>query len=249
MRDFLDKYLHQYCEVKAYILDPAKCENSDNGTARPQPLPDSSEPMDRDPFNGLIKIDIISAQRGFSDPKTENESHNGFESLSKQLRQYFTKHLDPSDSPGTNDIGALQAIEKARTTFDKELKTSFEPAISELEKLNYPGFSDPQISLKSKINQIDSLNHKAAVQLNILLESDNSTILSLPEQYNGLGYQNLISMIFKLIRFRDEWMRSGKAKKKQSDDDTVIEPLHIVLIEEPEAHLHVQIQQVFIKKA
>lgn len=54
-------------------------------------------------------------------------------------------------------------------------------------------------------------------------------------------------MVFNLIRFRDEWMRVGKAAKKQSDDDTIIEPLHIVLIEEPEAHLHAQVQQVFIK--
>ena len=44
-------------------------------------------------------------------------------------------------------------------------------------------------------------------------------------------------------------MRVGKAAKKQSGNDTFIEPLHIVLIEEPEAHLHAQVQQVFIKKA
>ena len=28
-----------------------------------------------------------------------------------------------------------------------------------------------------------------------------------------------------------------------------VEPLHLVLIEEPEAHLHAQVQQIFIKKA
>jgi len=56
-------------------------------------------------------------------------------------------------------------------------------------------------------------------------------------------------MVFSLIRFRDEWMRIGKAAKKQSEDNTIIEPLHIVLIEEPEVHLHAQVQQVFIKKA
>lgn len=55
-------------------------------------------------------------------------------------------------------------------------------------------------------------------------------------------------MIFKLIRFRDGWMRTGKAKKEK-DGLEFIEPLHLVLIEEPEAHLHTQVQQVFIKKA
>ena len=249
MRDFLDRGLHNHFEVRAFILDPARCCDAIDGTAKPQPLPANSEPMDKEPFEGLFKIDVISAQRGFSDPKTEDDSHSGFASLSTQLRQYFTKHLDPSESPDASDIDALQAIEAAKTVFDEKLKTSFKSAIGELEKLNYPGFSDPQISLTSKICAVDSLDHKTAVQYNVLPECDDSAALSLPEQYNGLGYQNLISMVFSLIRFRDEWMRIGKAAKKQSGDGSIVEPLHIVLIEEPEAHLHAQVQQVFIKKA
>ena len=249
MQDFLDRELHKHFKVKAYILDPTKCEEPDNSTAMPQPLPVDSEPMDKEPFNGLFKVHVIPAQRGFSDPKTEDESHSGFASLSKQLRQYFTKHLNPSESPDASDIAALQAIEEAKAVFDEKLKTSFKPAIGELEGLNYPGFSDPQISLTSEINVVDSLDHKTAVRFNVSPESDDSIALSLPEQYNGLGYQNLISMVFSLIRFRDEWMHVGKAAKRQSGDDTIIEPLHIVLIEEPEAHLHAQVQQVFIKKA
>jgi predicted ATP-dependent endonuclease of OLD family len=249
MRDFLDRELHRYFEVKVYILDPAQCCDPENGVAKPQPLPADSEPMDREPFDGLFKIDVIPAHRGFSDPKTEDDSHSGFASLSKQLRQYFTKHLNPSESPDSSDIAALQAIEEAKAVFDEKLKTSFKPAIGELGGLNYPGFSDPQLSLTSEIDVVNTLNHETAVRFNVSPESDDSIALSLPEQYNGLGYQNLISMVFSLIRFRDEWMRVGKAEKKQSGDDTIIEPLHLVLIEEPEAHLHAQVQQVFIKKA
>jgi len=249
MRDFLDRELHRHFEIKVYILDPTQCCDPENGVAKPQPLPADNEPMDREPFDGLFKIDVISAQRGFSDPKTEDDSHSGFASLSTQLRQYFSKHLDPSESPDASDIEALQAIEAAKTVFDEKLKTSFAPAIGELEGLNYPGFSDPQISLTSKINPIDSLDHKTAVQFNVLPEDTDSMSLSLPEKYNGLGYQNLISMVFSLIRFRDEWIRVGKAAKKQSNDEAIIEPLHLVFIEEPEAHLHAQVQQVFIKKA
>ena len=249
VRHFLDKVLHTYFEVKAFILDPAQCCDPENGVAKPQPLPANSEPMDREPFDGLFKIDVISAQRGFSDPKTEDESHSGFASLSTQLREYFSKHLDPSESPDASDIEALQAIEAAKSVFDDKLKMSFEPAIRELEGLNYPGFSDPKISLTSKISTVESLNHETAVQFVVLPDRDDSTVLSLPEKYNGLGYQNLISMVFNLIGFRDKWMRVGKMAKKQKSADAIIEPLHIVLIEEPEAHLHAQIQQVFIKKA
>lgn len=245
MRNFLDRQLHTQFEVQSYILDPAQCRAPEKGVAKPQSLPADSDPLSKDPFEGLIKIDVITAQRGFSDPKTEDSSHSGFASLSTQLRGYFSKHLNPSEAPDASDIEALEAIEAAKTVFNEKLKTSFEPAVGELEGLNYPGFSDPRISITSKIDPRDSLDHETAVQFDL----PGVDSLSLPEKYNGLGYQNLISMVFNLIRFRDEWMRVGKAGKEQGVKDTAIEPLHVVLVEEPEAHLHAQVQQVFIKKA
>ena len=243
IRDFLDRRLHSQFEVQSYILDPAQCQDPVQGIAKPQSLPPDSNSLKKDPFDGLIKIDIITAQRGFSDPKTDDEPHTGFASLSTQLRRYFSKHLNPSDAPDASDIEALEAIEAAKTVFNEKLVTSFKPAIGELEGLNYPGFSDPKISITSKIDPRDSLDHEAAVQFDL----PGSDSLFLPEKYNGLGYQNLISMVFNLIRFRDEWMRVGKAAKNQDTKDA-IEPLHLVLVEEPEAHLHAQVQQVFIKK-
>lgn len=81
-----------------------------------------------------------------------------------------------------------------------------------------------------------------------LLGKDFDKHLKLSETHNGLGYQNLISMTFKLMAFRDEWMKVGKASKDKKEDEE-FEPLHVVLIEEPEAHLHAQVQQVFIKEA
>ena len=245
MRDFLDRQLSSQFEVQSYILDPAQFQNSVQGIARPQSLPPDSEPLKKDPFEGLIKIDVIPAQRGFSDPKTEGESQSSFERLSTQLRHYFSKHLNPSEAPDASDIEALEAIEAAKTVFNVKLKSSFEPAIKELEGLNYPGFSDPTISITSKIDPLGSIDHEAAVQFDL----PGVHSLSLPEKYNGLGYQNLISMVFKLIRFRDEWMRVRKAGKNQETKDSAIESLHLVLIEEPEAHLHAQVQQVFIRKA
>lgn len=246
MRDFLDKELHKHFSINAYILDPSKCADQN-----PQNLPESSVPIAGDPFKGLFKIDIIHAQRGFSDPNSTEEGSKGDRPLSAQLKKYFEKHLNPSELPDSNDLDALEAIDTARTAFDERLKESFKASISELEGLNYPGFSDPKIQISSKVNPLEGLNHEAAIQFNVLRDESNPDDISLwlPEKYNGLGYQNLISMIFNLIRFRDEWMRIGKAGKRTEGSDDFIEPLHIVLVEEPEAHLHAQVQQVFIKKA
>lgn len=246
MRDFLDRELHKHFEVKAYILDPSKCDEK-----IPQSLPENSEPVEGDPFGGLFKIDIINAQRGFSDPNSVTDGSKGDRRLSTQLRRYFEKHLNPSELPDNNDLDALEAIDTARTAFDKRLKESFKASIGELEGLNYPGFSDPIIQISSKVDPLEGLNHDAAIQFNVLRDESNPDDISLclPEKYNGLGYQNLISMIFNLIRFRDEWVRVGKAGKRTVNSQDFIEPLHIVLVEEPEAHLHAQVQQVFIKKA
>ena len=242
--DFLDKKgnLNKYFSVKTYLLDTSLQSSF-------QKLPNESIPIESDVFNGLIKVDIINAQRGFSDINAEGSESSNLKNLSSQLRSYYDKHLNPTENPSIDDVKALGAIQKAKEMFDEDLNASFTSSLNELQQLNYPGFGNPNIKLSSKFDTVDSLNHDSSVQYFL---SDNNSKLSLPEKYNGLGYQNLISMIFKLIRFRDEWMQVGKKYKSDSIDNTnkiEFEPLHIVLIEEPEAHLHAQVQQVFIKEA
>ncbi len=244
MKEFLEKNLHDYFGVHAYILDPTKIDNIC------QSIPDEWEPLDGDPFKGLFKIDIINAQRGFFDPNTSGGTLND-KRLTAQLRDYFNKHLDPNKSPEPEDIEALDAINTAQTAFDDKLKAKFKKSIDELESINYPGFTNPKLTLTSRLNPLDGLKHDAAIQYQVPQKdaSEDTQFLRLPEIYNGLGYQNLISMIFRLIGFRDEWMRIGKVDKEKTEDDSFFELLHLVLIEEPEAHLHAQVQQVFIRKA
>lgn len=231
--DFCEHKLNAHFTIKTYLLDPNKYDEQ-------QELLDNNIALEGDVLKGLIKIDIINAQRGFSDANSETVESNSSRNLSSQLRAYYDKHLNPTLEPTEKDIDALESINNAQDDFDKNLKESFKTSLSELEGLNYPGFGNPQIQLSTKVSTADGLQHDSAVKY--YLDKD----LSLPEKYNGLGYQNLISIIFKLIRFRDEWMRVGK---NAITDDEVIEPLHLILIEEPEAHLHAQVQQVFIKKA
>jgi len=238
MWDFLEKKLNTHFSVKTYLLNPLLKDC-------PQPLTEFDIPIEGESLNKLIRVDIINAQRGFSDANTDAPDGNNSKNLSSQLRSYYDEHLNPTINPTAEDIAALQLIHDAKETFDKNLKESFKTALGELELLNYPGFGNPKINLSSQINTVDSLQHDSSVQYTL---DDGNSGLSLPEKYNGLGYQNLISMIFKLIGFRDKWMKIGKSLNP-TDTEMIFEPLHLVLVEEPEAHLHAQVQQVFIKEA
>ncbi len=229
--------------IKSYILDPSKVGDLKSQNQVPQELSLKSVPIDKNSFKGLIKVSTINAQRGFSN------DHNGLKPLSTQFRDYYSQHLSPEDKPNEDDLDALSAIDNATKAFDDKLKASFAPSLLELGDLNYPGFGNPNITISSSISPLDGISHDSAIQFEIMKDKDGKkTLLSLPEQTNGLGYQNLISIVFELIRFRDEWMKVGK-KSQNDGEDEIFEPLHLVLIEEPEAHLHAQVQQVFINKA
>lgn len=251
--EFLQRRLAAFFTVRAYVLDPAGCVDPEHGVARPQAL-NGSEPIDGDPFRGLIRVDEISAQRGFGVAGEGNDDEaagavNGSRKLSTQLRQYYTRHLDPYESPDAQDLLALKSIEDAQNAFNLRLNDGFKSPLKEMRKLGYPGVTDPKLNISTRLRPVEGLNHDAAVQFVVpIRDGENAIDLYLPEDSNGLGYQNLISMVFRLMAFRDSWMRVGKARQKAADD-AIIPPLHLVLIEEPEAHLHTQVQQVFIRQA
>ena len=235
--DFLERKLSTYFTIKSYILDPSKAADHS-----PQETVFEMECLTDNPLKGIVRINMISAQRGFSDTDKKELSEVERTSLSSQIRGYYDKYLDPEKTPSPEDLSILVATEQARKVFDQNLETKFEPAIKELEELGYPGVTNPQITISSKVTTTEMLKHDSAVQYSLGAKEEG---FMLPEKYNGLGYQNLISIVFDLITFRDGWMRKGKA----NSTDEIIEPLQLVLVEEPEAHLHVQVQQVFIRKA
>lgn len=183
--DYLGKgdFFHTLFETKAYVLDPSKMNDD-----ALQPTDYLMECATSNPLSGLVKIDIISAQRGFSDTSDEGVGEVNYhaQNLSSQLRNYYDKHLDPENEPSPEDLKTLKAMEKAKEAFNATLSNKFHDAILELEDLGYPGVNDPKITIESKVSASDTLKHDAAVQY--ALTSNPKDNMKLPEKYNGLGY-------------------------------------------------------------
>lgn len=251
--DFLSKHFQTHLELRQYVLDPEQFQSPKDDCARVQDLPQDAKPLASNPLAEIVLIDEINAQRGLGDvgeqsPDASTGRISDTTRLSRQLSDYYTKHLDPAEHPGPEDLDALETIAIAQHDFDDRLKQAFRDAFEEMAELSYPGVTDPRIRVASKLSATESLKHESAVSFELDRANGSSTSqMYLPEGQNGLGYQNLISMIFRLMSFRDRWLHVGKAAKPALEAS--IQPIHLVLIEEPEAHLHVQVQQVFAKKA
>lgn len=251
--DYLSRNFQKHMTLRYYVLDPSKFRDPTKDYAEIQDLPAGAEPLRSNPLERIVRIDEINAQRGLGDATHSGRDGSAVQAggtarLSRQLSDYYTNHLDPSESPSLGDLDALRTIAVAQEQFDARLAASFKTPLAEMATLNYPGISDPKIQIASKLSASESLNHESAVSFALDIDGRPATKgLHLPEGQNGLGYQNLISMVFRMMSFRDRWMRVGKALT--SNPDKPIEPIHLVLVEEPEAHLHIQVQQVFAKKA
>lgn len=231
--DFLGKgsNLREYFDVKYYIIDPA-LEPDDEEKA--QDTPDIA--LDKNPLEELIRVDTILASRDFSDP--EGQSDSDIDTLSRQFQKYYSSTNLEEEVLTPGDLELVGGIAKANETYDAKLTKTFETPVKELRNINYPGFQNPEIKIRSKIQIEEAIKHESAVQFAIQGMAD----LALPEKYNGLGYRNLISIYLKLMDFREKWLRPLNEGKN-------IEPIHLVFVEEPEAHLHAQAQQVFVRKA
>lgn len=260
LTDYLENDLTRHVALRTYVLDPraeTRTSPTDKGVARPQALPEGAIPLPGNPFGELIVIHEISAQREFADAGTSAADGDPRPArfkrrLSEQVRSYYDRHLELSTDLSTDDSAAIGAMQEAERAFDRKLESGFSKALGELDDLGYPGIENPSIAFNTRLRGSDGLKHGSAVQYKVTTAVDqNDSDRHLPEDFAGLGYQNLISMVFLLMSFRDDWLASVTSLQggSQSTEEGEIPPLHLVLVEEPEAHLHAQVQQVFIKRA
>ena len=186
---------------------------------RPYSEAEEAENVSRADINKLIQTGFIDAQRVLDDSNAESRSK-----LSKIFQAQF-RNENETDEKKSEEL--LQALETASGNIDGKLKTFFSPFVTYFNTFGFPGMGKEKVELKSQLEpEILFTNN-----VKLFYNHDGK---SLPEKYNGLGYSNLICMIAQIIGFYNE------IKDKKNN-------LNLIFIEEPEAHMHPQMQSVFIK--
>lgn len=238
--DFLEKgrNFSKLIKQKHYVLSK---ETEPNANEILQPL--KSEALKK-----LIRVDVISEQRGLGaeDNTDQKGPYSEKQRLNKLLRDYYERILNPEETPEADDLKVLGQQQNLEQDFTKRLNNQFEAPFEELKSMGYPGIGgNPTVEIAAQISGTDALQKSSSVRYRFDKKEDEF----LPESYLGLGYQNLIYLTFRLLEFRDKWMRIGKSASSGDNVEEQIEQIHLVLLEEPEVNLHAQVQRVFVSKA
>ncbi|MDH0345628.1 ATP-dependent nuclease [Aeromonas dhakensis] len=238
--DFLEKgrNFSKFIKQKHYVLSK-ETESSSN---------EILQLLKSEALKKLIRVDVISEQRGLG--AEDNADQKGpcseKQRLNKLLRDYYERILNPEDYPEAEDLKVLGQQQSLENDFTKRLNDQFEAPLEELKSMGYPGIGgNPTVEIFAQISGMDALQKSSSVRYRF----DKKDEEFLPESYLGLGYQNLIYLTFRLLEFRDKWMRVGKSASSGDNVEEQIEPIHLVLLEEPEVNLHAQVQRVFVSKA
>jgi len=185
-----------------------------------------AHPMDPDEakksLKSLIRIDFVDAQRNIDDHEATRSNR-----LSTAFAAFYKKNLQQADV----SKAANQVIDENNEKLNEHYKKHFKDLMDIIHNLGVPSINDRQLKL------ISSLSPEVALQGNTsLLYVDPDLNHELPEAYNGLGFKNLVYMAIQVSHFHLQWISTEERR-----------PLcQVIFIEEPEAHLHSQVQQTFI---
>ena len=239
--DYWLRYPNDLSRIMVYKLDPSKGPMATPPAEAPQDLPTCASPLDRGTLSQLVRVDFVAAQRGLgaeeADSRPGSDPHRvGL--FSNQVLKFARRNLgNTGHSPGHHP-DLIAAVAKAQDDLDSQIRSALDPTIKDVRKLGYPGLHDPQeIHFRTRIQTADLLDHSTAVQYRLAGQLSDTYF---PEHAIGLGYQNLQSLSYQLVSFREARLNPDKGAPPA---------VHLVLLEEPEAHLHVQVQRVFPKRS
>lgn len=178
------------------------------------------------PLNALIRCGFVGAQRTLDLSKPGETDVIG-----KLLGKLF--QTATSTTAAAADQLLAQQLKASVDTIEKDIQGGFDDMVKgllpALAVFGFPSLNDTELKPETSLN-VESL---LADHTRILYAGADG--VHLPEGYNGLGTRNLIYILLKLETFHKDYR--SKATRPG---------VHVVFIEEPEAHLHPQMQEVFI---
>ena len=172
----------------------------------------------------IINFKYISAKRDVANKEVDK-------TLSGQTSRIY-RSTETSDEQNKAVEDFKDKLSETDTHLSGIYKTLFDGIVKKVRD-----FGGVKIN-ESEIEIISTLQHRELLEGNTTVVYKHDADNHLPEHYNGLGYMNLISMIFEIEILVHEFKR--EKDKKPAD-------INLLFIEEPEAHTHPQMQYVFIK--
>ena len=172
----------------------------------------------------IINFKMIDARRNVSNKEPEKS----LSSLSSKI--YKKIESIEEEKKGIENFKNL--LVDTDSQLDKAYEDIFSDVLEDVKQFGGIRHGDSNIKI------VSTLQHKELLDGNTTVMYDINATHDLPESYNGLGYMNLISMIFEIKILLHEFKK--ELSEKPAD-------INLLFIEEPEAHTHPQMQYVFIE--
>ena len=166
---------------------------------------------------------LIPAERLLGEDGTQKSS------LSELISEFFDmseEELDPTIADKVKELRVV--VEDASKNVQQQSDEILSALVSSAIGFGYPNGEELQLGVKTQLSIDEQIKHQT--QLSYTAGANKE---SLPSEYNGLGYKNLIKMEFLLAAFAKKVEKWGGAC------------IPILFIEEPESHMHPQMQHAF----
>lgn len=173
----------------------------------------------------LFPCYLISAERDL-----DEKGYSSSSSLKTVISEYFSVDLEKLGKDVSEKVIELRsAVETANISIQAQTDLLLSELINNTIGFGYPNAEELQLGVATNLSIANHIKDSSELTYNNIFGDEK-----LPSSHNGLGYKNLLKIQFELARFANDLNKYN----------TVCVP--ILLIEEPESHMHPQMQQVFI---